>query len=154
MADKKISQLDAAASLTGTEEVPVVQSGSTVKTTVQDIADLAASGAAPYESYVAIITFASGGFTELLLQNDFTGITYTWSNPTTNVLRITPSDGATFTFNKTVVFVNSYANEYLVTPGRTGSPTAGVINLTHTKHDGTTNTLSYGQFYIEIRVYP
>lgn len=41
MADKKISQLDASAALTGTEEVPVVQSGATVKTTVQDIANKA-----------------------------------------------------------------------------------------------------------------
>lgn len=43
MADKKISQLDAAAPLTGTEQVPVVQSGTTVRTTAQDIADLAPS---------------------------------------------------------------------------------------------------------------
>jgi hypothetical protein len=40
MANKRISQLDPAASLTGTEEVPVVQSSTTVKTTAQDIASL------------------------------------------------------------------------------------------------------------------
>jgi len=40
--DKKISQLTAAAPLTGTEVLPVVQSGQTVSTTVQDIADLVA----------------------------------------------------------------------------------------------------------------
>jgi hypothetical protein len=44
MADKKISQLDAAAALTGTEAVPIVQSGATVKTTVQDIANKASLG--------------------------------------------------------------------------------------------------------------
>ncbi len=38
----KISELPAAAALDGTEEVPVVQSASTVKATSQDIADLAA----------------------------------------------------------------------------------------------------------------
>lgn len=112
------------------------------------------AGALPYQSYVAIVDFGISGFTETILQNDFTGVTYTWSNPTTNVLRITPSDGTAFTLDKTVVFVNSYDNTYLVTPTRTGSPIAGVVNLTHTKYDGTTNTLSYGQFYIEIRVYP
>lgn len=154
MADVKISDLTPSAALTGTEEVPVVQSGSTVKTTVQDIADLAGGGSAPYQSYVAIVNFSISGFTETLLQNDFTGVTYTWSNPSTNVFRITPSVGTTFTFNKTVVFVNSYDNTYLVTPTRTGSPTAGVVNLTNTKYDGTTNTISYSQFYIEIRVYP
>lgn len=151
MADKKISQLTTAAALTGTEAVPVVQSGATVKTTTQDIADLASS---PYKSYTAIVNFSISGFTETILQNDFTGITYTWSNPSTNVFRITPSVGTTFTINKTVVFVNSYDNTYLVTPTRTGSPTAGVVNLTNTKYDGTTNTIAYSQFYIEIRVYP
>lgn len=37
----KISELTGAAALAGTEELPIVQSGATVKTTVQDIADLA-----------------------------------------------------------------------------------------------------------------
>ncbi len=46
MADKKISQLTEASTLDGTELIPVVQSGSTVKTTTQAIADLA-SGLLP-----------------------------------------------------------------------------------------------------------
>lgn len=37
MADKKISQLTDATTLTGAEQIPMVQSGSTVKTTVQDL---------------------------------------------------------------------------------------------------------------------
>lgn len=37
MADKKISELTDAATLTGAEQIPLVQSGSTVKTTVQDL---------------------------------------------------------------------------------------------------------------------
>ena len=44
MADSKISNLTGAAALTGTEEVPVVQGGVTVKTTAQDIADLSSGG--------------------------------------------------------------------------------------------------------------
>jgi hypothetical protein len=40
MADSKISDLTSAGALTGTEEVVIVQSSSTVKTTTQDIADL------------------------------------------------------------------------------------------------------------------
>lgn len=44
MANVKISQLASAAALTGTEEVPVVQSNATVKTTAQDIANLASGG--------------------------------------------------------------------------------------------------------------
>ena len=45
MANIKISQLTPAATLTGAEEIPVVQGSSTVKTTAQDIADLAGGGA-------------------------------------------------------------------------------------------------------------
>lgn len=44
MADKKISALTSAGALSGSEPVPIVQGGVTVKTTVQDIADLAAGG--------------------------------------------------------------------------------------------------------------
>lgn len=44
MSNTKISQLSSAAALDGTEEVPIVQSGETVKTTTQDIADLGGGG--------------------------------------------------------------------------------------------------------------
>lgn len=45
MADKKISQLTSATTpLTGTEELAIVQGGSTVKATAQDVADLAGGG--------------------------------------------------------------------------------------------------------------
>jgi hypothetical protein len=43
MADSKISDLTAASALDGSELVPIVQGGSTVKATAQDIADLAGS---------------------------------------------------------------------------------------------------------------
>lgn len=46
MADVPISGLPAAGALTGTEEVPVVQSATTKKTTTQDIADLASGSGA------------------------------------------------------------------------------------------------------------
>lgn len=44
MANVKISELSSAASLTGSEEVAIVQSNATVKTTTQAIADLASGG--------------------------------------------------------------------------------------------------------------
>jgi hypothetical protein len=47
MADKKISQLTGASlPLTGTEELPIVQGGQTLKATAQDIANLAGGGLA------------------------------------------------------------------------------------------------------------
>lgn len=64
MADTKISAMTSAGALTGTEEVPVVQSGANVKTTVQDIADLASGGsggiahtvASGTDTYTATVT--------------------------------------------------------------------------------------------------
>ena len=44
MADTKISLLTSAGALAGTEPLPIVQGGNTVKTTVQDIANLASGG--------------------------------------------------------------------------------------------------------------
>ena len=59
MADLKISELPAAAALTGTELVPAVQGGDTVRTTAQAIADLAAGGAAPKIAYARILADGS-----------------------------------------------------------------------------------------------
>lgn len=44
MADQKISELSSAGALDGSESVEIVQAGSNVKTTTQDIADLASAG--------------------------------------------------------------------------------------------------------------
>lgn len=49
MANVKISQLASAAALTGSEEVAIVQSNATVKTTTQDIANLAGGGSQTLE---------------------------------------------------------------------------------------------------------
>jgi hypothetical protein len=54
MADNKISGLTSAGALAGTEPVPIVQGGVTVKTTVQDIADLASGGVASVSSGINI----------------------------------------------------------------------------------------------------
>lgn len=56
MADKKISQLTGAGTLTGTEEVPIVQGGITVKTTTQDIADLGGGGSVEWTLVTANTT--------------------------------------------------------------------------------------------------
>jgi len=61
MADLKISALTSAGALAGTEPLPIVQGGTTKKTTVQDIANLASSGipkatAAGTDTYTSTIT--------------------------------------------------------------------------------------------------
>lgn len=65
MAEIKISELTSGSTLDGTEVVPIVQSGATVKVTTQDIADLGGganptSGVIPYNSGGAL---ADSGFT-------------------------------------------------------------------------------------------
>ena len=65
MADVKISELTSAAALDGTELVPVVQNGSTVQTTAQDIADLSGGGA----SYTDVTGTLTAGSTSLTLSD-------------------------------------------------------------------------------------
>ena len=53
--DKKISQLTSATTpLTGTEELAIVQGGSTVKATAQDVADLGGGGGGIDQIFVEI----------------------------------------------------------------------------------------------------
>lgn len=54
----KISELDSSAALTGNEELPVVQTGTTFKTTAQDIADLAL----PYKHYAVLLSYETSFF--------------------------------------------------------------------------------------------
>lgn len=56
MSDKKISELSSAATLTGSEPIPTVQSGVTVQTTAQDIADLAGGGSSFIPNGLKLIT--------------------------------------------------------------------------------------------------
>lgn len=65
MADVKISELTSAASLDGTEIVPIVQSGSTVKTTAQDIANLGGGGS----SYTEVSGTLAAGNTSITLSD-------------------------------------------------------------------------------------
>ena len=61
MANVKISELGSAATLTGTEILPIVQSGSTLQTTVQDIADLAGGGGGGTANYATAQIIAATG---------------------------------------------------------------------------------------------
>jgi len=60
MAEVKISQLSSGEALGGTEVVPIVQNGATVKVTTQDIADLGGGGGGGIYS---LIPLASGQYT-------------------------------------------------------------------------------------------
>lgn len=80
MADKKISQLTPATTpLAGTETLPIVQGGNTVKTTVQDVANLAG---APYKVYTALLTQSGGTGVSFITSGTLTiGVTYFIDDP-------------------------------------------------------------------------
>lgn len=108
MSDKKISQLSNAAALTGTEVAPIVQSGSTVKATTQNIANLNYTQL----SYNLNIVYSGGGTVSATTLKNTTGQTYTVSieeGPTAinNVLRITASSSV-FTNNKTYLSAGNF----------------------------------------------
>lgn len=63
MADVKISALSASGALDGSEIVPIVQGGVTVRTTVQDIADLAQGGVTSVNGDTGPIVIAADGAT-------------------------------------------------------------------------------------------
>jgi hypothetical protein len=139
MANKKISQLTAAAALTGTELLPIVQDGETVQTTAQDVADLAGL---PYKSYVALITHGAGDSnpTEQVLYNNIGIITPLYDESNNYLLQ----SAGLFTLNKTIVFVSSPTNPLMKVGALSNN--ANFVGLT-TENDG------FANLAIEIRVY-
>lgn len=107
MADKKISQLTAAGALAGTEPVPIVQAGATVKTTVQDIANL--GGALPVVDTTAIVK-GSADATKLL-RFEVDGFT----TGTTRVLTPPNFDGTIATLAGTETFTGKTLTDPVIT---------------------------------------
>lgn len=130
MADKKISQLTAATTpLAGTETLPIVQGGQTVKASAQSIANLApaelpsqtgnngkylttngtssswasVSAGQNYKTYAVNIIVAGGSLSYTDLYND-TGTTFTYTALTSNGRIQINSATSAFTLDKTVGF--------------------------------------------------
>jgi hypothetical protein len=139
---------DDASSITGTEKVLIVQSGTVKETTTQDIADL--GGGTGYLSYVATLTqTATNAPVATELENTLGG-TVAWSYVTTGIYRATGT--GLFTVGKTVVFLGNSNNS------------TNVVSFYYIDGDeidisciGLDGTYADGQFVdtsIEIRVYP
>ena len=101
----KISELTAAAALTGDEIVPLVQTGATVRTTVSDL--LGSGAYAPASGQYAVNTVAASGATETLPAtvpaHDVTmdvDCTFTFDAPT--------SDGHTFILKLSGAFTPTF----------------------------------------------
>lgn len=103
MSDKKISQLTAATTpLAGTETLPIVQGGQTVKATAQDIADLVPTVTLPFTLLSNSISITAGVLSNTTLKNTTSepivsasigGVSNEW-------IIINPASGI-FTSNKT-----------------------------------------------------
>lgn len=106
MADKKISQLTGATTpLTGTEEIAIVQGGSTVKATAQDVADLTGPS---YKVYTALLTqTGTNAPVATVLENTINPVT--WSR--TDVGQYLADCPNGFLFGKTVCLVYANSND-------------------------------------------
>jgi hypothetical protein len=172
MSDKKISQLTAASTpLTGTEELAIVQSGSTVKATAQDVADLVPNelplqtgnngkflqtdgstvswqtAGASYKVYTASIDMATG--TATVFQNTL-GATPSWS-----VAVGTVGTTVVSLVGQTKVFVQATSGASSASPKIVSSffaPSPWAVTIKQTDNAGVNdNTQSV---FVEIRVYP
>lgn len=97
MADKKISQLTAATTLTGSEQIPLVQSSSTVKTTAHDLANI----------YIAKAQTAQAGVDVDLDGSDYDNIKLiklTWSGANGTAVYTLPD--ATTHANRVIRFIS------------------------------------------------
>lgn len=154
MADKKISQLSGATTpLTGTEELAIVQGGSTVKATAQDVADLAG---APYKSYVAIIgqSGTNPPSVSAVLQNTIGTITVSYDSVGTYVFS-SPGFGGFSGANKVVVFITGTDNfNSGVIAEAAYVPPLGGVRIVTKDLSGTNGNGILNKSNIEIRLYP
>jgi len=145
MAKVKISDLDVAAALDGTELVELEQDGTSVKCTTQDIADLGGGGS--YLKYVALVSqTGTDAPKEIVLENTLGG-TVVWARSDVGDYKATLS--GVFTENKTVIFNNLTGGlNYIFWND------ADTIRINTTDNTGTFVDDALVSTSIEIRVYP
>lgn len=164
--DKKISQLSGATTpLTGTEELAIVQGGSTVKATAQDIADLA--GGSTYLLYQALVNQSGTSNPVTTELNDTIGITVSFTRSSAGNYDANLGPAAAINLSKTVVlcstpgFFAGGPNLYAVPSVwvSTGGPDK-FLNLRFYAVDSSGNQAAFDistsgtPVFIEIRVYP
>jgi hypothetical protein len=161
MANVKISELSSAAALTGSEEVAIVQSNATVKTTAQDIADLAGGGGVSYTSYVAIVSGSPAGASTVF--ENTTGLTFTWSNGadtdyfsyTTTISSVNPAKIAIFLAGEFLLIDSKGISVVYPKPAykiTTVNPTTATIDIVYdTMYGGVSAGIP---ITVEVRIYP
>jgi len=134
--------------------VDTSNSKNTTKTfTAGDIASLA-SGSTAYNSYVALLTQTSTNApVATILSNNLTA-TLTWARTAAGLYTLT-ANAATFTANKTIIFINAGSSQSIVTnPIITGEKTSDTVLTVKTFDQSsfrTDNCITNGAF--EVRIY-
>jgi hypothetical protein len=146
MAKVKISDLDDAATLDGTELVELEQDGGSVKCTTQDIADLGAGGGS-YLKYVALLSQSGTDAPVATVLENTLGGAVVWAYVETGVYSATLSNA--FTSGKTAVFLSGNGGLLGSTVENSSTITIYSYNNVGGAEDEYIQTAP-----IEIRVYP
>ncbi len=127
--------------------VDTSNSKNTTKTfTAGDIASLA-SGSTAYNSYVALLTQAgTAAPVATVLSNNLTA-TLTWARTGVGVYTLT-ANAATFTTNKTIIFINAGSNIPLISSEKTSDTVLTIKTISVGLADG---AITNGAF--EVRIY-
>ena len=130
--------------------VDTSNSKNTTKTfTAGDIASLA-SGSTAYDSYVALLTQASTSApVATVLSNNLTA-TLTWARTNPGVYTLT-ANAATFTANKTIVFLNAGSSIPLISAERTSDTVLTVKTFVPSSSAAVDASITNGAF--EVRIY-
>lgn len=130
--------------------VDTSNSKNTTKTfTAGDIASLA-SGSTAYDSYVALLTQASTSApVATVLSNNLTAA-LTWARTNPGVYTLT-ANAATFTANKTIVFLNAGSGIPLISAERTSDTILTVKTFTPSSGAAVDDVITNGAF--EVRIY-
>ena len=130
--------------------VDTSNSKNTTKTfTAGDIASLA-SGSTAYDSYVALLTQASTSApVATVLSNNLTA-TLTWARTNPGVYTLT-ANAATFTANKTIVFLNAGSSIPLISAERTSDTVLTVKTFVPSSGAAVDAAITNGAF--EVRIY-
>jgi hypothetical protein len=154
--DKKISQLTGATTpLTGTEEIAIVQGGSTVKATAQDVADLAPAGPILWSASIGLTSGFLNSGTVLVNQLTGSAIIFDQAVGQINLVAIL---GTPFTANKTFVSCSSIStsSDVGVFGGATISPTQIDLRFYSTSGGAYsfTGKTTLVNLFIKVEIYP
>lgn len=126
------------------------KSNATKSATVNQLSAYIVPGINVYDSYTALLTQTSTNApVATVLSSNLTG-TFTWARTGVGVYTLTAS-AATFTANKTIVFINAGSSQSIITGERTSDTVLTVKTFVPSSGAATDNSITNGAF--EVRIY-